>query len=709
MDDLLSILRQFNMLSAIDIALVTLIFYGVLRLFAGTQGVQLLRGVLVIVLIAVLAGSFSGLTAFSWLLRNSGLAILVAIPVIFQPELRRALERLGRTGMLFGRGSNRSTTTSRLISELVSACTQLSKQMNGAIMVIEDKTGLQEHIEAGVRLEALVSSELLLTIFYPGSALHDGAVIIRNERVEAASCILPLSQRTLPDTTLGTRHRAGIGITEESDALALIVSEENGAISAARNGRLVRHLDEKRLRRVLESFYEPQRQETVCRAWQSGRGGQRMKRPLPLLGSLDRLGTLLLAFILAIIVWAVSVQQVDPFEIRTLSDVSVDVRNLPASLALVDNPSSFPTINIRVRARRSVWDTLTSRDVQVYVDLSQTQTGRQEIPITVDPSLPGAEVVSTDPSALVVRLENRVEKQVPVVVKTLDSPPFGFLAGTAVVTPTHILVSGAKTQVESAQRAELPVRLLDARSAVQVSDSVTLRDRAGSVVAGLMMEPRVVSATVPIEQRQGFSDKSVRVRWTGQPAANHRITGVTVNPAIVTVFGDPDALAEMPAFIETAPINIEGATDDTEERLLLEVPLAVSVVGEQTVDVKVGIEPIEGSLTMSLAPVVQGLGANLQVESISPESLDVIFSGPLPRLEGLSDANVRAVLELANLSAGVHTLTPTLVAPEGITPETILPDTVQVTIVEGQRSGPTVTPTRRLPTPARVPTTLPQP
>ncbi len=255
MENLLAVFRQFTWLSAIDVALVALFFYVALRLFAGTQGVQLLRGILVLVLVGVLASSLSGLTAFSWLIRNSGLAILVAIPVVFQPELRRALERLGRTGLLLNR-SRRSTGASLIIAELINACSRLSQLRHGAIIVLADQTGMAEVLETGVRIDARVEAELLLTIFYPGTPLHDGAVIIQNNQIIAAACVLPLTQTLLVDTTLGTRHRAAIGITEETDALALVVSEETGIISVARNGRLVRRIDEKRLRRVLERFYE---------------------------------------------------------------------------------------------------------------------------------------------------------------------------------------------------------------------------------------------------------------------------------------------------------------------------------------------------------------------------------------------------------------------------------------------------------------------
>jgi len=253
--NLLAIFSQFNWVSAIDILLVTLVFYALLRFFARTQAVLLLRGLLIIFLIVALAGSVSELTAFNWLVRTTSLAILVALPVIFQPELRRALERVGRTRMFFVR-SRRDTAYSKVISELIAAVTRMSQLRYGAIIVLENTVSLDPYIETGVPIHATVNRELLITIFYPGTPLHDGAVIIRGEEIVAAACVLPLTQRPLRDTVLGTRHRAAIGITEDTDALALVVSEETGAMTVAYKGKLTRPLDEKRLRSILEGFFE---------------------------------------------------------------------------------------------------------------------------------------------------------------------------------------------------------------------------------------------------------------------------------------------------------------------------------------------------------------------------------------------------------------------------------------------------------------------
>ena len=262
MADILSVLSRLNWISLIDILLVAAIFYGLLVLVQGTQAVQLLRGVILVVVVTVVLVSIFPLTAFRWLVVNSIPALLVAIPVIFQPELRRALERLGRTGQLLSRPSI-DEQTAQVIAEVGLACRRMAARRHGALIVMERETGLQEYIDTGVVIEAKVSSQLLETIFFPSTALHDGAVIIRGDRVVAAACVLPLTNSLLPGAHLGTRHRAGVGVTEQSDAIAVIVSEETGVTSVAHNGRMIRRLDERRLGRVLEAFYSFQGEDTL--------------------------------------------------------------------------------------------------------------------------------------------------------------------------------------------------------------------------------------------------------------------------------------------------------------------------------------------------------------------------------------------------------------------------------------------------------------
>lgn len=257
MTDLLWTLRQLDVRAVIDILLVALIFWGLLRLIQGTQAVQLLRGVILVVLVAALLTSILRLTAFSWLMSKAVPALLLAIPVVFQPELRRALERLGRAGA-FPNLQPSEPVIKQVIDAVVIASGLLAERRHGALIVLERDTGLEEYVDTGVRLDAALSPELLLTLFYPSTALHDGAVIVRGEKVVAAGCVLPLSTGTSMDYLLGTRHRAGIGLTEQTDAVVVIVSEETGIISVAYNGKIIRRLDENRLTKILEALFKSQ-------------------------------------------------------------------------------------------------------------------------------------------------------------------------------------------------------------------------------------------------------------------------------------------------------------------------------------------------------------------------------------------------------------------------------------------------------------------
>jgi diadenylate cyclase len=246
-------LNRFEASSVIEILLIALLIYLSLLLVKGTTAMSLLRGMLFVVVAVVILTETMNLTVLSWMLRNSFPALIVAIPIIFQSEIRRFLERVGRTG--------RWPWTSRALYETVVDCigeasVLLSEKQMGAIIVIERETGLEDYIDTGEKVDALCSTKLLMSMFYPNSALHDGAAVVREDRVVAASVTLPLSERM--DGFHGTRHRAALGITERTDAVAVVVSEETGQISIAANGRVISNLDGPRLRGILRSLLLPQ-------------------------------------------------------------------------------------------------------------------------------------------------------------------------------------------------------------------------------------------------------------------------------------------------------------------------------------------------------------------------------------------------------------------------------------------------------------------
>jgi diadenylate cyclase len=222
--------------------------------------VVLLRGVLLLIVAIGLVTSFEVLPAFSWLVQTTLPALLLAIPVIFAPEIRRALERLGRASAIFPAG-NISRGVQNAIRIVVRASLRLSDRRHGALIVLQRLDGLQEYVETGVLLNAELSERLLLQIFYPNTPLHDGAVIISGETLVAAACVMPLAagniQALAPGRQMGLRHRAAIGISEVSDAVAVVVSEENGAISVAYGGRLTRRMNADQLETTLTSYFLP--------------------------------------------------------------------------------------------------------------------------------------------------------------------------------------------------------------------------------------------------------------------------------------------------------------------------------------------------------------------------------------------------------------------------------------------------------------------
>jgi diadenylate cyclase len=262
LNNILFIFQRLNWLSVLDILLVTLIFFVILYSLRDTQAMVLLRGVIFLVVALVLLTTLVDLPAFSWLIRSMLPALLLSIPVIFAPEIRRALERLGRAGTFIPQVNQTVyEETQQVLHAVVEATARLSARQHGALIAIQRMDSLDQYIETGVRMSAMVTPELLLQIFYPDTPLHDGAVIIAGKRIVAAACVMPLSasgvlNRT-PERQMGLRHRAALGISEVSDAVSVVVSEQSGSISISHAGRMIRRIDPERLENILAAFFRP--------------------------------------------------------------------------------------------------------------------------------------------------------------------------------------------------------------------------------------------------------------------------------------------------------------------------------------------------------------------------------------------------------------------------------------------------------------------
>ncbi len=245
----------------VDIIVMSYIFYRLILIIRGTRAEQLVKG-LIVLLLAMVISDQTGFDTIHWALRQTMTVGLIAIPIVFQPELRRALEHLGRGKIFKSTYFNwNAQDFENMLDELIKAIPVLVKKRIGALIVMERSTGLKDWVDTGIPVEGVVTAELLVNIFFPRSPLHDGAVIIQGNQIVAAGCYLPLTEDPGLGKELGTRHRAGIGITEHSDAIAIIVSEETGIISVAHDGVLTRYLDEKKLRAMLVERCSPERGE----------------------------------------------------------------------------------------------------------------------------------------------------------------------------------------------------------------------------------------------------------------------------------------------------------------------------------------------------------------------------------------------------------------------------------------------------------------
>ena len=241
---------QFGWRDIVDIIVVAFIIYRVIILVKGTRAVPVFYGLLLLLVVFYFSGEF-GLNTLHWLLANFLGSLFLVIIILFQRDIRKALAEMGAGRMFF-----RSKPGLVILDELILSLISMAQKRIGALVVIEKGTPLGDVVESGVDLNSSFSKELLETIFYPNTPLHDGAAIIRGEKIVAAGCILPLAAGIKPNWDYGTRHRAAIGITEETDAIAIVVSEEMGKISLAIGGKLIASLDEVRLRRVLSSAWE---------------------------------------------------------------------------------------------------------------------------------------------------------------------------------------------------------------------------------------------------------------------------------------------------------------------------------------------------------------------------------------------------------------------------------------------------------------------
>lgn len=404
--------------------------------------------------------------------------------------------------------------------------------------------------------------------------------------------------------------------------------------------------------------------------------------------------TFLWALVMAVAVWISAVTAADPDEVR-LFPASIPVEIVGQDTALVITGTYPKQIGLTLRAPRSVWNRLTTEEnsVRAVMDLSGLEAGQHAVDIQVQIVIRPVRIISVTPASATIQLEPLEIRSIPVDLTLSGQPAIGYQAGQTSLDESTAVVAGPASIINKVVKVRASVMLSGAREAIDQVYPLEVLDERNLPLSGVTITPENVHVTIPISQQGGYRDMAVKVVVRGQVASGYRLTGISVFPPIVTVFSsDPQLVNSLPGIVETAALDLNGASDDLSTRLTLNLPAGISVVGEQAVMTQVSIAPIQSSLTLSDKKVeIIGLPAGLLAQ-VAPETVDVILSGPLPLLDTLSSQDVRVVLDLTGLSAGTHQLNPRVeILIADISVESMLPATVEVTLT--QLGAPTITAT----------------
>ncbi|MFH1905920.1 MAG: CdaR family protein [Chloroflexota bacterium] len=395
------------------------------------------------------------------------------------------------------------------------------------------------------------------------------------------------------------------------------------------------------------------------------------------------LRTVVLAFALALAVWISAVTAADPDETRLLTN-SIPIEFVSQDPGLIIKGQVPRQVQITLRAPRSVWDKLTTEKdaIHALVDLSGLEAGTHRLDVQVQINARPVRLISFSPEKLDLTLEKLVTRSLPLELTLTGEPAIGYQAGDPILNPAEVIISGAQSLMNQVAHLSLLLDLSDSRQDIQTTLPIKALDDKGNLVTGLTMHPDNVQVSLPISQQGGYRDLAVKVVTIGRPANGYRLTNIAPIPPVVTVFSSNlELISALPGYVETTPLDLNGASADIEIRLNLNLPAGVALVGEPNVLVQVGILAIQSSLKLTNRPVeINNLSATLQA-NVSPDKVDVILSGPLPVLDTLAPSDVHVVIDVKGLGVGTHHLTPTIqMVIEGVTVVSILPGTVEVII-----------------------------
>ncbi|MBP6180003.1 MAG: hypothetical protein KA480_16910 [Anaerolineales bacterium] len=406
--------------------------------------------------------------------------------------------------------------------------------------------------------------------------------------------------------------------------------------------------------------------------------------------------TFLWALALSIAVWVVAVTAADPDETRLLT-APVPVQIIGQDPSLVISSEIPAEVEVTLRAPRSVWDVIDAdpQVVQAILDLSGLSSGEHTLDLQIQIDARPVQIVTVAPHGITFMLETLATQTLSVDPSVSGEPAVGYQVGDIILDPLEVVVAGAQSQVQKVERARVSVNLSGIRENFDQTLPIEILDDKGQVVEGITVSPEEIHISLPVSQQGGYRDLAIKVLTIGRVASGYRLTDISVFPPVVTVYADdPQLVNQLPGVLETQELDLQNAQEDIVTRVALSLPDGISIVGEQTVLIQVGISPIESSITLAGKKVeVIGLSAGLGAQ-VQPLTVDVILSGPLPLLDTLTPEAVRVTVDLTDLLVGTHQVIPKVeVLISDIVVESILPNTIEVVIMVGPPPTIAVTPT----------------
>lgn len=651
--------QHLTISNVIDILAVSVIFFIIFQALHRTRALQLLRGAIIAAILGAAFLVLLPLTTLGWLVRGVLVAGLISLPILFQDELRKVLTGLGQIGRKRYYGSEFEDYKSAIIT----AAKNLSIRQHGALIVLEGQTPLEDIVETGIPIETgPVSAELLQTIFFPNTPLHDGAVVMRGNRIVAASCILPVETEKTGETHLGTRHRAALGLSAKvPDAMVIVVSEETSRISVAQAGQIYLGLTQDQLDSRLDRFREQMSGNTGLRwRWLRDAGPR---------ATITNIGV---AVVLSVIAWLSVTYQTNPPQQVYIENVPLVVDDPTAGLLLM---SQLPaTVNIQAQTTQDRVDELSAANIQANISLESLDAGEHRVPVQVQMPDSRSQLMWVKPTNISILLEPEVTQVFTPTVKILDinTLPIGYSLSGISLSPQTVVVKGPKSQVDRIREVRVEVALENRRSNFQETITPRLLTNEGSEL-NLSMSPAGVLVTVPIQQN--FFTKEVPVLadiLTSTLAPGYEIRSISVSPSTVTLSGDRASIDQAGDYIRTTEISLEKVFDS----LVVQAPLVesegVRILGEtgdpiMNVQVKVDIAPVDSYLVIQKNIELRNIPNGMTV-SLSQDNVTVLIIGPKPLLDEIQATQELIIiyLDLIGYNAGSYSSVLAVQAPADI-------------------------------------------